>query len=101
MRKNQKVIMGKFVYLDHNATTPTERRVVAAMTPYFNKLYGNPSSIYKFAQEAQEAKEVARVKVAKILMPNQKKLSLHQVGRRQIILQSRELLMLIKKEAII
>lgn len=59
--------MGKFIYLDHNATTPTDRRVVAAMTPYFNKLYGNPSSIYKFAQEAQEAKEVARGKVAKIL----------------------------------
>ncbi|MEA3431576.1 MAG: cysteine desulfurase NifS [candidate division WOR-3 bacterium] len=59
--------MGRFIYLDHNATTPTDERVVEAMKPYFNKEYGNPSSIYKFAQEAREAKEVARDKVAKIL----------------------------------
>jgi len=59
--------MGRVIYLDHNATTSTDPRVVEAMLPYFNKLYGNPSSIYRFAQEAREAKEVAREKVAKIL----------------------------------
>lgn len=59
--------MGRFIYLDHNATTPTDERVVEAMKPYFNKEYGNPSSIYKFAQEAREAVEIARGKLAKIL----------------------------------
>jgi cysteine desulfurase len=55
------------IYLDHNATTPTDKRVVEAMLPYFSKLCGNPSSVYKFAQEAREAIEIARGKVAKIL----------------------------------
>jgi cysteine desulfurase len=59
--------MGRFIYLDHNATTPTDPRVVEAMKPYFSEEYGNPSSIYKFAQEAREALEVARAKVARIL----------------------------------
>ena len=59
--------MGGLIYLDHNATTPTDLRVVEAMKPYFSKAYGNPSSIYKFAQEAREALEVARAKVARIL----------------------------------
>ncbi|MDO9574915.1 MAG: aminotransferase class V-fold PLP-dependent enzyme, partial [bacterium] len=59
--------MGRFIYLDHNATTPTDPRVVEAMKLYFSKLYGNPSSIYRFAQEAREAVEIARGKLAKIL----------------------------------
>ena len=59
--------MEKLVYMDHNATTPTDHRVVEAMLPYFSKDYGNPSSIYKFAQEAHEAKEAARERVAEIL----------------------------------
>jgi len=59
--------MGRFIYLDHNATTTTDERVVGAMKPYFSKSYGNPSSIYKFAQEAREAVEIARAKVARIL----------------------------------
>jgi cysteine desulfurase len=59
--------MKKLVYLDHNATTPTDPEVVKAMLPYFNEQYGNPSSIYRFAQIANEAKENARDKVAKIL----------------------------------
>lgn len=59
--------MEKLVYMDHNATTPTDHRVVEAMLPYFSKGYGNPSSIYKLAQEAHEAKEAARDRVAEIL----------------------------------
>lgn len=55
------------IYLDHNATTPTDTRVVEAMGPYFNEQYANPSSIYKFAQEANEDKEIARDKVAQII----------------------------------
>ena len=55
------------IYLDHNATTPTDPRVVEAMLPYFSYQYGNPSSIYRLAREANESKEQAREKVAKLL----------------------------------
>ncbi|MCK4353118.1 cysteine desulfurase NifS [candidate division WOR-3 bacterium] len=57
----------KFIYLDHNATTPADLRVIEAMRPYFNELYGNPLSLYKFASKSREAVELAREKVAKLL----------------------------------
>lgn len=59
--------MENLIYLDNNATTPTDERVVEAMLPYFCKKYGNPSSIYKLANESEAAKEEARDKVAKLL----------------------------------
>ncbi|MCK4421706.1 cysteine desulfurase NifS [candidate division WOR-3 bacterium] len=62
--------MGGFIYLDHGSSTPTDPRVVDAMIPYFNKFYSNPSSVYKFAKESNEAKENAREKVAKLLNAN-------------------------------
>lgn len=37
------------------------------MAPYYNELYGNPSSMYKLAKESEKAKEGAREKVAKLL----------------------------------
>lgn len=40
-----------FVYLDHAATTATRKEVVDAMLPYFNEEFGNPSSVYSFAQK--------------------------------------------------
>ncbi len=43
------------VYLDHAGTTPTDPGVVEAMLPYFNQLYGNPSSIHAVGQEARHA----------------------------------------------
>jgi len=52
------------VYLDHNATTPTHPEVVKAMLPYYGKIYGNPSSIHQFGQEARKAIDEAREKVA-------------------------------------
>lgn len=59
--------MENLIYLDNNATTPTDERVVEVMLPYFCKKYGNPSSIYKLANESETAKEEARDKVAKLL----------------------------------
>lgn len=59
--------MENLIYLDNNATTPTDERVVEAMLPYFCKKYGNPSSIYKLANESETAKEEVRDKVAKLL----------------------------------
>lgn len=59
--------MPKFIYLDHNATTPTDPRVVEVMLPFLKEKYVNPSSIYKSANEVNQAKELAREKVAKLL----------------------------------
>jgi cysteine desulfurase len=52
------------IYMDNNATTPTDPRVVEAMLPYFSGVYGNPSSPYSMAQDARRAVERAREAVA-------------------------------------
>lgn len=52
------------VYLDYNATSPVDREVVEAMQPYFEKEFGNPSSLHRFGQRAREAVEEARCKIA-------------------------------------
>ncbi|MCL0057626.1 cysteine desulfurase NifS [Dehalococcoidales bacterium] len=57
----------KRIYLDYAATTPTHPEVVKAMLPYFTELFGNPSSVYSYGQEAKEAIEEARVKVADLI----------------------------------
>jgi len=55
------------IYLDHAATTAVDPQVVAAMLPYFNPKYGNPSSIYRLGQEAGKALDQARRTVADVL----------------------------------
>jgi len=50
--------------MDHNATTPTDPRVVEAMLPYFGERYGNPSSPYELSQWTRRAVEGARETVA-------------------------------------
>ncbi len=57
----------KRVYLDYAATTPTDPEVIKAMEPYFFELFGNPSSIHTYGQEAKKAIEDAREKVASFL----------------------------------
>jgi cysteine desulfurase len=57
----------KVIYLDNAATTQTDEKVLKAMLPYFSKKYGNPMAIYSLGQEAREAIESAREKVAKFL----------------------------------
>lgn len=52
------------VYMDHNATTPTDSRVVEAMLPYFGENYGNPSSPYELSRCSRRAVEEARETVA-------------------------------------
>ncbi|MFO7995838.1 MAG: cysteine desulfurase NifS [Dehalococcoidia bacterium] len=54
-------------YLDHAATTPTNPDVVKAMLPYFTDVFGNPSSIYSYGQEAKGAVEEARTRVAGLI----------------------------------
>lgn len=58
------------IYLDNNATTPTDRRVVDAMLPYFTEKFANPSSIYGFANELRQVIESCRDRVAKLLGVN-------------------------------
>ena len=55
------------IYLDHAATTPAHPDVVKAMLPCFTEAFGNPSSVYSYGQEAREAVEKARTKVAELI----------------------------------
>ena len=53
------------IYLDHNATTPTDRRVVEAMLPFFTEVFGNASSVeHIHGNRAQAAVTKARAQVA-------------------------------------
>lgn len=54
-------------YLDYAATTPVDPRVIDAMLPYFDQVYGNPSSVHTYGQKAEAALEMARETVAGIL----------------------------------
>ena len=56
-----------FVYADNAATTCVSKTAVDAMMPYLTTQYGNPSSLYAFAQEAKTALEDARKTVADII----------------------------------
>ncbi len=56
-----------FVYADNAATTAVSKTAVDAMMPYLTTSYGNPSSLYSFAQDAKEALEDARATVAGII----------------------------------
>ena len=56
------------VYLDHNATTPVDPRVIAAMIPYFTEIYGNAASIdHDFGNEANQAVDKARKQIASVI----------------------------------
>ncbi len=55
------------VYADNAATTKMSKTAIDAMVPYFDKIYGNPSSLHTPGQEAKEALEDARAHIAKCL----------------------------------
>ena len=55
------------VYADNAATTAMSQVAIDAMLPYFNKVYGNPSSLHSVGQEAKEALDAARATVAACL----------------------------------
>ncbi len=54
------------VYLDHNATTPLDHDVRAAMLPFLGEFYGNPSSIHHVGQRARVAMDEARERAATV-----------------------------------
>ncbi|MFA7658286.1 MAG: cysteine desulfurase NifS [Candidatus Gastranaerophilaceae bacterium] len=53
----------KLIYLDNNATTKIDSRVLEVMLPYFKELYANPSSIYSFGGIAQKAVAQSREQI--------------------------------------
>ena len=55
------------VYADNAATTAMSQVAIDAMLPYFNKVYGNPSSLHSTGQVAKEALDEARATVAACL----------------------------------
>ncbi|MCK8828540.1 cysteine desulfurase NifS [Natroniella acetigena] len=57
----------KKIYMDYGATTPVDKEVVKEMEPYFNQVYGNPSSFHSFGREAKNAITEARDKVAQLI----------------------------------
>ena len=56
-----------YVYADNAATTAMSQLAIDAMVPYFNKTFGNPSSLHSTGQEAKEALDAARATVAACL----------------------------------
>jgi len=59
--------MRKPIYLDYNATTPHDPEVIAAMRPYLEEHFGNPSSAHRYGNQTREAIENARLQVSSLL----------------------------------
>ncbi|MDD6022804.1 MAG: cysteine desulfurase NifS [Oscillospiraceae bacterium] len=55
------------IYADNAATTKMSSIAIGAMLPYMEEIFGNPSSLYSIGQQAKEALEDARERVAKCL----------------------------------
>jgi len=67
--------VSKNIYLDYQATTPLDPRVLEKMVPYFNDRFGNPHSRnHSYGWEAEEATEIAREHVAKIINASPKEI---------------------------
>ncbi|AIF81813.1 cysteine desulfurase [endosymbiont of Acanthamoeba sp. UWC8] len=63
------------IYMDYQATTPTDPRVVEEMLPYFTHKFGNPHSrSHSYGWEAEEAIEQAREDVAKLINASAKEI---------------------------
>ena len=50
----------RLIYLDNNATTKVDEKVVETMLPYFSQYYGNPSSMYELGGKCSKAIQEAR-----------------------------------------
>ena len=56
--------MNNVIYLDNNATTKVDEKVVEKMMPYFSEYYGNPSSMHEFGGNVKHAVDEARAQIA-------------------------------------
>lgn len=59
--------MNKIIYMDNAATTQVYPEVLEAMNPFFTEYYGNPSALYSFADETENAVDKARDTVADLI----------------------------------
>jgi len=55
------------IYLDYNATTPTDPRVLEVMLPFFTEVYANPASDHQMGARSKDAVDNARDAVAALL----------------------------------
>lgn len=62
------------IYLDYNATTPIDSRVLEEMMPYLTENYGNPSSIHSFGRKGKEALDTAREQVSQLFHSSPKEI---------------------------
>lgn len=60
------------IYLDNAAGKPVDHRALEAMLPYMKSSYGNPSSLHTFGQEAKQALDEARVRLAELIHSEKK-----------------------------
>ena len=63
----------KLIYLDNNATTKVDEKVLEEMLPYFSQYYGNPSSIYEFGGKNSNAIKEAREQIKDFFGANNSK----------------------------
>ncbi|KAA3613878.1 MAG: aminotransferase class V-fold PLP-dependent enzyme [Calditrichaeota bacterium] len=70
---------GRIIYLDNNATTPMAPEVIDELQKIM-ALYGNPSSIHKFGQEAKDAVEHARRKIAQLINATARRIIFQSCG---------------------
>jgi selenocysteine lyase/cysteine desulfurase len=57
----------QIIYLDNNATTPIDKRVLEAMMPFFTDNFANANSTHLFGVAANEAVKTARVQVSDLI----------------------------------
>ena len=62
---------GQRIYLDYAATTPVDKRVLEVMIPIFGEVFGNPSSVHYFGQQAEAIVSNSRQKIASLLNARQ------------------------------
>lgn len=63
----------KVIYLDNNATTKVDERVVEAMLPYFSEFYGNPSSMYELGGKNSKVVKESREQIKEFFGANSSK----------------------------
>src|SRR6266446_2338298 len=81
------------IYLDNNTTTQPAPEVVAAMLPYLQEFYGNPSSVHRFGQRSRQAIDEARGQLAALIGSAESELSFTGGGTEAVNTAIRGILM--------